>query len=188
MSLLKITTTPIEYEIKIEHAKLQAKEQDFTEIKCQQAEAARRKTQLAVHKTDSDNARQVEQGTKSTDAYMNVARQRTAGKVKSTAAAAFSDKLSVDSSIAEIEKNFSGYNESFDFISASAGNSSMFDAFDSSQFVSSVKIEGMLKNENQWTISKNKLEFVPGRFHMEIIQYPKVTIEYLGNKQEENGE
>jgi len=37
MSLLKITTTPIEYEIKIERAKLRAKEQDVADIKRAQA-------------------------------------------------------------------------------------------------------------------------------------------------------
>ena len=33
---------------------------------------------------------------------------------------------------------------------------------------------------NEWAMSKNELEFVPGRFKMEITQFPEVNIEYTG--------
>ena len=31
-----------------------------------------------------------------------------------------------------------------------------------------------------WQTARNVLEYVPGHFHMEVLQYPKVQIEYLG--------
>ena len=31
-----------------------------------------------------------------------------------------------------------------------------------------------------WQTARNVFEYVPGRFHMEVLQYPKVQIEYLG--------
>lgn len=31
-----------------------------------------------------------------------------------------------------------------------------------------------------WQIMKNLMDYVPGKFQMEILEYPKVSIEYLG--------
>ena len=179
MSLLKITTTPIEYEIKIERAKLQSKEQDFAEIKRQQAEIAR-KERLAEYRSDPATVKQAEQGARSTADYQNVARQRTAGKVKNTPTAGLSEKSSVGSLTSAVSESISGATGRIDFVSQDSMAS-----FDASQFVNQADVSGIIKNDEQWTISKRELEYVPGRFQMDIIQYPKVTIEYLGNKQKE---
>lgn len=34
--------------------------------------------------------------------------------------------------------------------------------------------------KNEWNIEKNKMEYVPGKYHMEITQFPEVKIEYVG--------
>lgn len=34
--------------------------------------------------------------------------------------------------------------------------------------------------EQNWNIEKNKMEYVPGKYHMEITQFPEVKIEYVG--------
>ena len=34
--------------------------------------------------------------------------------------------------------------------------------------------------EFDWQTMKNSMEYVPGKYHMEILQYPKVQVEYLG--------
>lgn len=45
-------------------------------------------------------------------------------------------------------------------------------------------VEYMPANVNlSWDIAKNTMEYVPGKFSMEILQYPKVQIEYIGGRQ-----
>lgn len=34
--------------------------------------------------------------------------------------------------------------------------------------------------ETDWQIMKNQMEYIPGKFHMKILQYPDVKVEYLG--------
>ena len=190
MSLLKITTTPIEYEIKTERARLRVKEKDYDEIKLQQAEIARKQRLAQQYNSNPDTVKQVEQSVKNTTDYQSVARQRTAGRVKSTSAAAFSEGSSVRSLTSEITEGLSASTENIDFVSSfSFENGNRFDDAQyaqDAQYVEKVNVSGKLKSENQWTVSKKKLEYVPGRFHMEIIQYPRVDIEYLGDEPEKN--
>ena len=190
MSLLKITTTPLEYEIKTERARLRVKEKDYDEIKLQQAEIARKQRLAQQYNSNPDTVKQVEQSVKNTTDYQSVARQRTAGRVKSTSAAAFSEGSSVRSLTSEITEGLSASTENIDFVSSfSFENGNRFDDAQyaqDAQYVEKVNVSGKLKSENQWTVSKKKLEYVPGRFHMEIIQYPRVDIEYLGDEPEKN--
>lgn len=37
--------------------------------------------------------------------------------------------------------------------------------------------------EMDWQTMRNVMEYVPGKYHMEIVQYPKVEVEYLGEPQ-----
>ena len=34
--------------------------------------------------------------------------------------------------------------------------------------------------EFDWQTMKNTMEYVPGKYQMDILQYPKITVEYLG--------
>lgn len=175
MSLLKITTTPIEYEIKIERAKLRAKEQDFQDVKQEQAAQARRQ-RMAERKVNLEAAKEAEQASKNTDNYLNVARSRSAA-VKSTTASELSlnsSQNSVDALTAAVSQDIT--------TAVGAINFDTDFGFDTSAFVSySSDNEFSDANDMEWTISKNEMEFVPGRFQMDIIQYPRVDIEYLGN-------
>ena len=184
MSLLKITTTPLEYEIKTERARLRVREKNYDEIKLQQAEIARKQRLAQQYNSNPDTVKQVEQSVKNTTDYQSVARRRTAGKVKSTSAAAFSEESSVRSLTSEITEGLSALTENIDF--ASAFSLENGNRFDDAHYVEKVNVSGKLKSENQWTVSRKKLEYVPGRFHMEIIQYPRVDIEYLGDEPEKN--
>ena len=183
MSLLKITTTPIEYEIKIERAKLRAKEQDVAEIKRAQA-AQIRKQQSADYKTDPSIVKEAQKAAQSSESYKSLARARVnSSGVRSTTSA-------------EITK-FSGQNITSD--DQLLANSQSFDNvftqvlhfadYDSSDFVEEFDLSSIIGNSvnnpinSEWSSSKKEMEFVPGRFQMEITQYPKVTIEYLGNQE-----
>lgn len=185
MSLLKITTTPIEYEIKIERARLREKEQDFQEIKREQA-AQIRKQQLSEYRTDPSAVKRTEKSMQETNQYQNVAKQRTAGAVKTTNAAQLSQMSGQNpaASISYEASYISDYSYTYDKIDFASQDG--FSSFDNSEYISSVDISGKLpKKDSEWTVSKKEMEFVPGRFHMEITQFPKVTIEYLGNQKKE---
>ncbi|MCI8649707.1 MAG: hypothetical protein HFG20_06290 [Anaerotruncus sp.] len=34
--------------------------------------------------------------------------------------------------------------------------------------------------QTEWQIEQNVMNYVPGKFHIEVLQYPKIEIEYLG--------
>lgn len=189
MSLLKITTTPIEYEIKIERARLREKEQDFQEIKREQA-AQIRKQQMAEYKVDPSVVKKAEKGEQNTAEYQNVARMRSAAVPKSTNAAQLS-QISGQNPASDIAASdislASDYSYPLGRIDFSSDES--FSPVNFADYVSSVDIKGLIADgNNEWTVSKKEMEFVPGRFHMEITQFPKVTIEYLGNKENVKGE
>lgn len=181
MSLLKITTTPIEYEIKIERAKLRAKEQDVAEIKKAQA-AQIRKQQSADYKTDPSIVKEAQRAAQSSESYKTVARARVnSSGVRSTTSAEIT-KFSGQSITSDDQLRANA--DSFDNVFTSVLH---FADYDSTDFVEKFDMSSFIgnnvKNELNyaWNSSKREMEFVPGRFQMEITQYPKVTIEYLGN-------
>jgi hypothetical protein len=63
-----------------------------------------------------------------------------------------------------------------------------FADYDSSDFVTKFDLSSLMQSSvnadwnTEWNSSRREMEFVPGRFQMEITQYPKVTIEYLGDQ------
>ena len=182
MSLLKITTTPIEYEIKIERAKLRAKEQDVAEIKKAQA-AQIRKQQSAEYKTDPSIVKEAQKGAQSSENYKSLARARVNSTgVRSTTSAEIT-KFSGQSitSDDQLQANSNGFDNVFTSVLR-------FADYDSSDFVEKFDMSSFINNpennswNSSWNSSKREMEFVPGRFQMEITQYPKVTIEYLGNQ------
>ena len=183
MSLLKITTTPIEYEIKIERAKLRAKEQDVAEIKKAQA-AQIRKQQSADYQTDPSIVKEAQRAAQSSESYKSLARARVnSSGVRSTTSAEIT-KFSGQSITSDDQLRANA--NSFDNVFTSVLH---FADYDSSDFVSKFDMSSLLNNtarnewNNTWNSSKREMEFVPGRFQMEITQYPKVTIEYLGNQE-----
>ena len=183
MSLLKITTTPIEYEIKIERAKLRAKEQDVAEIKRAQA-AQIRKQQTADYKTDPSIVKEAQKGAETSENFRSLARARVNQTgVRSTTSAEIT-KFSGQSITSDDQ--LLANTHSFDNVFTSVLH---FADFDSSDFVTKFDMSSLINSpdnndwNSSWNSSRREMEFVPGRFQMEITQYPKVTIEYLGNQE-----
>lgn len=182
MSLLKITTTPIEYEIKIERAKLRAKEQDVAEIKRAQA-AQIRKQQTAEYKSDPSIVKEAQQAARFNENFKNLARARVnSSGVRSTTSAEIT-RFSGQSITSDDQ--LQANSNSFDNVFTSVLH---FADYDSSDFVTKFDLSSLMqssvKNDwnTEWNTSRREMEFVPGRFQMEITQYPKVTIEYLGDQ------
>lgn len=183
MSLLKITTTPIEYEIKIERAKLRAKEQDVAEIKRAQA-AQIRKQQTADYKTDPSIVKEAQKAAQTNESYKTLARARVnSSGVRSTTSAEIT-KFSGQSITSDDQLRANS--QSFDNVFTQVLH---FADYDSSDFVTKFDMSSLINSPSNdswnsaWNSSKREMEFVPGRFQMEITQYPKVTIEYLGNQE-----
>ena len=186
MSLLKITTTPIEYEIKIERAKLQAKEnnpQDLQDYQDAVRSQARNRARVS-RPVAAQNTQKINEGAKSTTDFQNAARMRTAGKaVATTAANLVSNNIST---AAENAKQTAGIEtteqKQMDFSSGLTNNVDF--VLDDDMFVESFDTSNLTANSTQeWTVAKNDMEFVPGRFQMDIVQLPKVSIEYMGDFQ-----
>ena len=185
MSLLKITTTPIEYEIKIERAKLQAKEKDVAEIKREQAAQIRRQQmaqQTAQYKTDPSIVREAQRAAQSNASYNDLARSRVMSSgVRSTTSAeitkASGQAITSDDQLAANQVSFGKVLSSVLSFSSDRNGEDFVSKFDVSKYVDN-------STPNAWNASKREMEFVPGRFQMEITQYPKVTIEYLGNQED----
>lgn len=186
MGLLKITTIPIEYEIKIERAKLRVKENEVNE-------SAERIRQLTLQKHNADNRlianpRAVNRAEKASSDFQSVARQRSAGIPKATPVSAAIPQAAgslAESEIAAAVKNFTPISNSqlqvamADLNYRSDAEYSSFDTASTDSFyVESYDLKSEM--ENQWTVSKHEMEFVPGRFKMEIKQFPDVKIEYTG--------
>ncbi len=188
MSLLKITTTPIEYEIKIERAKLRAKEQDVAEIKRAQA-AQIRKQQSAEYKTDPSIVKEAQRGAQNSESFKHLARARVNQTgVRSTTSAEIT-KFSGQSITSDDQ--LQANTNSFDNVFTSVLH---FADYDSTDFVTKFDLSSLINTQARsewdqtWNTSRREMEFVPGRFQMEITQYPKVTIEYLGDQPVETGE
>lgn len=186
MGLLKITTIPIEYEIKIERAKLRVKENEVNE-------SAERIRQLTLQKQSSDrrlaaNPRAVNRAERASSEFQAVARQRSAGIPKATPVNAAMPQAAgslAESEIAAAINNFTPMSTSqiqvamADLNYRSDAEYSSFDENSTDDFyVESYDLKSEL--QNQWHLSKQEMEFVPGRFKMEIKQFPEVKIEYTG--------
>lgn len=187
MSLLKITTTPIEYEIKIERAKLQQKERDVAEIKREQAAQLRRQ-QTADYKADPHIVNEAQKAAQSSENYQSLARTRVvSGGVRSTTSAEITKRSGQSiNSDNQIEANRMSSSMDIDFTSTLS-----FGEYENSEnYVEKFDMSSMIdmSQSSSWNVSKKEMEYVPGRFQMEITQYPKVTIEYLGNQETEIAE
>lgn len=175
MGLLKITTTPIEYEIKIEKAKLKLKEHEMNE-------SSARIRKLTQQKQISDrrvaaNPQAINDAQRASENFQSVARQRV--KVKSTPVNAVMPQnmntvntgQHVAAANASQQIKNVNVDSDYEFQTMAFGSPDSF--YRESFSIASTK-------PNEWAMSKNELEFVPGRFKMEITQFPEVNIEYTG--------
>ncbi len=182
MQLLKITSTPIEYEIKIEKASLQMpvdQPQRVTQTTPAQLSVD---TTPTTHRIDSsefrrnvnmrsnidyasENARIArENADEVVNEYINMGKSLSQIQNGTKVSDYYRNKvLSEASNIPTIIEKHAGSPE----ISWSIG--------DAKTNFSKPSVK------NEWQVSKNRMEYIPGRFHMDIIQMPKVSVEYVGD-------
>lgn len=179
MQLLKITTTPIEYEMKIEHAKFEkVNPMEFNDAQVQI------KTQNAQMKIDSSqmrrnlNMRNNDEFVKqNADRGMNNAMQKTA---EYTQLGKQLSQVHNGTKVSDVFRN-KMLNEA---VSAAQQSPEYVQLGDPTFTWSPPKIDlSYIKNDDtrQYQTAKSNMEYVPGRFHMDIIQLPKVSIEYVGD-------
>lgn len=175
MQLLKITSTPIEYEIKIEHAELKKAETEMAQLKI--------KTQQAQMKINNAEMRR------------NLNMRNNDEFVRQNATNGVQNAMQKTSEYAQLGKQLSqihnGTNVS-DIFRNKMLNEAVAAAQQTPQYVqlgnpditwTPPKIDlSYIKgvDSEPWQTNKSNMEYVPGRFHMDIIQLPKVSIEYLG--------
>lgn len=181
MQLIKITSTPIEYEIKIEKASLQMpvdQPAQHTETTPSRLNVQKTQTQLRIDSSQlrynlnmktnlqyaTDNAEIGKQNVSQVmNEYVNMGKQLSQIQNGTKVSDYYRQKMLSDvANIPTIVEKQAGDPE----IQWQIGE------------VNTSFSQASVKHE--WQISKNKMEYVPGRFHMDIIQLPKVSIEYVG--------
>lgn len=178
MQLLKITTTPIEYEMKIEHAKFE---------KADPMEFHNGEIQIKTHNTqmraDSSQMRR------------NLGMQNNDEFIKSNANRGMQNAMQKTAEYTQMGKQLSQIHNGTK-VSDIYRNKMLNEAVAASQQMveyvqlgdpkmtwTPPKIDlSYIKNDDtrQYQTTKSNMEYVPGRFHMDIIQLPKVSIEYVG--------
>lgn len=179
MQLLKITTTPIEYEMKIEHAKFEkADPMEFHNGEVQI------KTQNTQMRSDSSQMRR------------NLGMQSNDDFIKSNAQKGIQNAMQKTAEYTQMGKQLSQIHNGTK-VSDVYRNKMLNEAVAASQQVveyvqlgdpkltwTPPKIDlSYIKGDDtrQYQTAKSNMEYVPGRFHMDIIQLPKVSIEYVGD-------
>lgn len=153
MQLIKITTTPMEYEIKIEKPSLVEKEIPAAE-QYRQEETVRKEPAGVEQCSDQAALRaQTDNTVAQTTEYSSVTTQAAAAVQKNTVADFYRTRTL--SSTAPADTVVSAQEAEVD-----------------SDMLSDIQAS--------WDSNKKEMEFVPGKFHLEIINMPEVNIEYLG--------
>lgn len=183
MQLLKIKTTPIEYEIKIEHAELkQSQEQPRAERRTENAklDINTRDTQMRVD--SSRMRRNLNMKPNSEFIGENADKGVQNAMQKSAEYAQIGKQLSQIQNGAKVSDVYRNklLNE---LVSDSNVNVQVTQLGDpditwTPPTIDLSYIKGDITTE--WQVNKSEMEYVPGRFHMDIIQMPKVSIEYVG--------
>lgn len=189
MALLKITTKPIEYEIKIERAKLVAAGTEGISPENIRVKQSPRRLQRTA-----EQIRTVEQAERNASNFQELARRNAGGQIRATAINATNlgnvntfggvpevlTGTAATVSNAEESQLYREYSE-HEMLSPDAEYIAEY-----GEYQSNVEIETFMRDSSKyevWNTTKNQLEFIPGRFQMEITQYPEVIIEYTGGFQ-----
>lgn len=177
MGLLKITTTPIEYEIKIEKAQLKVKEQEMNK-------SSARIKQLTQQKQISDtrieaSSKELNKAENASENFQALARQRMA-KVKSTPVNAVMPQKMNTVNTGQAVGSAMDSTQQMQYVQLDSDFEFQTMAFSSPDSFYRESFNIASSKPSEWVVSKNELEFVPGRFKMEITQFPEVNIEYTG--------
>lgn len=176
MQLLKITTTPIEYKLEIEHAKLEKTsptENAQLNIKTQNAQMRvdspqmranlnRRNNDEFVRKTANDG---IQNAMQKTNEYAQMGKQLSQISNKTSVSDIYRNKM--------LNEATSNASQTVQYVQL--GNP---DITWTPPKIDLSYIKGY--DSTPYQTAKSNMEYVPGRFHMDIIQLPKVSIEYTG--------
>lgn len=181
--LLKITTIPINYELKIKSARLEHHSGTA------QVEISRNKGGLQIRsqpikvKLDTYEARNSVTPTTKT-AIQQAAQEGKTAAYEATAQYAREGKLMLETKIGEGQKTIDQMLANrtamptgqfqLDFIPKTGAN------IDWEKPSLSIEYE-MDKLNFDWRINKGDVQFIPGSIEMQISQYPEVNIEYIGD-------
>ena len=176
MALLKITTTPIEYEIKIERAKLKVKENQL-DIKERNAVMSQR---MNIKTFSSNSAQHSEVNLDSSAAaFQSIAHHRAARQIKATA---MNNNVIQNVDPSAVNNNeITSTDINLSEMSAVKSEQNLVDVddeYDGDVITTSFNLDSSRPDE--WNCTKSEMEFVPGRFKMEITQFPEVNVEYTG--------
>lgn len=179
--LIRITSTPIEYKMEIEPSRLQMKQAQNPSADIQQTPAKinlqSQNIQVRLDTMDmrrsigfrTNNDRALEGAQLGRDAAVNFSHEQNRyGKAVS--------QIEDGIKIADIVRQ------------KTLQQPESYTAFLPSQGPSISWVPNSLDKKYQggnlnidWKTAKNMMEYVPGKFHMNITQYPKVDIEYIGS-------
>lgn len=179
-NLINITSTPIDYKISIEPARLEMKQADNarqkmtldpSELKIQsrnievRLDSTRMRASLNLRKMDDFAQYYGGQGLQK--AYENIGERVQFGNQ----IAQIQDGVSISQ---VVQQKMIQQPTTYTTFIPSAG-------IDTSWQPAELDLDYQpTKLEFDWQTMKNSMEYVPGKYQMEILQYPKIEIEYLG--------
>lgn len=180
MQLINITSTPIDYKISIEPARLEMK----------QADNARQKMTLDPSELKMESRRtEVRLDSTRMRASLNLRKptdfaQYFGSRGMQNAYENIGERVQFGNQIAQIQDGVT--------VSQLVQQKMMQQPTTYTTFIPSAGIDTSwqpaelnldyqpTKLEFDWQTMKNSMEYVPGKYQMEILQYPKIEIEYLG--------
>ncbi len=181
MQLLKITTTPIEYKIQVDHASLKVNQNDPVQLN---ARVTPLKMQIRMDnievRLDTSKARH-SLGYRTVTDIVGEASQRGV-QVAMDATAQYA---AIGNQMAQIQNKQDIPSILAQSLYRQPTTTTVFLPVHGGLDISWKPNEMDLKFEpgtihNEWQSAKFNMEYVPSRYQMSILQYPKVTIEYVG--------
>lgn len=180
--LLRITTKPIEYQIRTEAATLTPKQTPPERI--QNSEPVKVNLKTTDAQVDMDFAKMYE-----SLGMRNVGDVTSdmASKAVQAASSAIGDIVQMGNSLSQIQNGatIGDYIKNRNLSSASiTGQLSEIPVASPELSFERTAVNDITVDrasvEQQWDIEKNTMEYVPGKYHMEITGFPEVKIEYVG--------
>lgn len=180
MQMIKITSTPMEYKIEIERPRFQLKQSDNPEQRMH-----RKSAELNIDTSD------IKVRLDTTEMRSSIGLKSAATILAEGAQRGLNSALEATAKYAQFGNQMAQINKGVT-VSSIISQQMLRQPVTQTVFLPTVGPEiswnpagiditynsGSL--EFDWEIEKNIMEYIPGKYTMNIIQYPKVTIEYLG--------
>lgn len=180
MQLIKITSIPIEYQIKVERARLEKKSGASAEMNLQTKPAAldikTQDVQIRIDTTEMRSSLGLESAPtkikKAADKGYQAALKATAEYARRGDRLA---KLNTGVTIPQLEKEKMLQQPTSETVFLPTHGTRI------SWIPNGIDVNYKPGECNiDWKLHQNVMDYVPGKFQMDILQYPKIEIEYLG--------